>query len=269
MKRITTILLVVFMSIFAVTGTALALNAVIDTQAISQASTLSVDISTSATPNVLSLNIDGPKKNENIKDLADIVTARSDSISALSDAESITYKTAFIMQMGHAAYPPASGDFAQKVEFTATMDCFNKTFSARKFVFIPRGGMNALDDYVDTTEIVGVEAEYDAAAQTLVFSLDPAKDYLDVDGDTYVVVADVKKKLPTEGGSGGGCNAGFAGLPLIVCPLVSMRATVSLVLSSKQKPLWSRSKPYGTDEEKSVAEKTKKERSLPLIVSLV
>jgi len=177
-------------------------------------STVSLDIVTSADPHILPLDIEGTKKNENIEDLADIVTSKAEEISALANAESISYKTAFVLAMGHSEYPPVSGDFEQKVQFTIHMDNFSKTFLNEILAFVPTGGVNALDDNTDETEMVGVDATYDDETKNLIFSLDEAKEYLDADGDTYVVVADVKNKT-SNSGSSGGCNVGLAAIMLL------------------------------------------------------
>ncbi|MCK9558031.1 MAG: SYNERG-CTERM sorting domain-containing protein [Acholeplasmataceae bacterium] len=214
MKRIPVLLFVLSFAIFTVVGPVFALQTSMDAQKIGDNATVSLDITTSADPHILPLDIEGAKKNENIEDLADIVTSKAEEISALVNAKSISYKTAFVLEMGHSEYPVVSGDFEQKVQFTVHMDNFSKTFSNDILAFVPKGGINALDDYPDETEIVGVDATYDAETNNLIFSLNPASEHLDVDGDTYVVIGDVDYNT-SESASSGGCNVGLTAVMLL------------------------------------------------------
>ena len=213
MKKFTLIFSVALLFIAAASEGAFALNVVMDAQEIGPASTLSVDITTMAFPHTYPLSLDRQGGDLNIIELKDIVAEKSQEISILKNAEKLSVKTGLILQLGHMEYPPVSNDFAAKVEFKLYLDGFEKSFEAQPSVFIPEGGVNALDDNPASTNVLGVNASYDPNTKVLTFSLDPAKNFFVINGDSYLLIADVEPKSPA--GGGGGCSTGASLIPLL------------------------------------------------------
>ncbi|MDO5116619.1 MAG: hypothetical protein Q4D58_11065 [Synergistaceae bacterium] len=204
MKRRTMILFLAILFSVMTSTSAGAISITADDAQEIKAAALSVDITTTAVPTAHPLS----SAKTSVTELTNIIAAKSSKISALNGADSLSSKTGVSLGLGHVQYPPVSGDFASKVQFTLFLDGFNKSFENTPYVFVPVGGMNALDDKPASTDILGVKAVYDAAGKTLTFSLDPASNYFDIDGDSYLLAADVKYTPHDGGGSGGGCNTG-------------------------------------------------------------
>ena len=126
----------------------------------------------------------------------------------------VSEDTGLTVSLGHTAYPNVKDKLNGALKFTATFESDLNFTAAPIRIFLPVGGMNAMDDAYNSSEgileVESADAQYDATSKKLTFTLNPANKYFDVDGDTYLLVcamsSDVSPVSPTNPDNGGNSN---------------------------------------------------------------
>ncbi len=106
--------------------------------------------------------------------------------------------TAVTLTLGHTAYPKVADKLNKALIFTVAFASDPKFTVVPSYVFLPVGGMNAMDAYHSSEGALDVEsadAVYDAASKKLTFTINPTNKFFDVDGDTYLLICGVSPDI--------------------------------------------------------------------------